>query len=327
MRLRLFFTAISRPSPTLVSALAIALVTAGSGAAEAAKVSVFKIVSIQLINDAVAGFEASIKAKMPDVEFKEYDAQGQPNLFPTIARQIVRNDNPDLIAVIGTPVILATAEAAKQAGSNVPIVFIAMGDPVGAGIAESLEKPGKNATGTTDWIAPEQTLTTVLAAIPGAKKIGNIWDPSNQNGRIFHDALAKAIDARKLELVDVSIGSPGEVFNAAQSLGGRADIILIGPDSAIVQGLPAVGGVALKNKIPLVIMAGEVSTPGVLMNLGVDYGKLGSAAGEKAVQALRGATAGTIPISGPENVVTSVNKDTVAAIGLSLPATLEGAAR
>lgn len=106
--------------------------------ANAAEVAVFKIVSIQLVDDAIKGFETALKSKVPDVTFKEYDAQGQANLFPTIARQIVRDDKPALIAVIGTPVVLATVQAAKQGKSDVPIVFIAMGDPVGAGIADSM---------------------------------------------------------------------------------------------------------------------------------------------------------------------------------------------
>lgn len=168
-------------------------------------------------------------------------------------------------------------------------------------------------------------MSTVLEAVPTAKTIGNIWDPSNQNGKVFHDALATAVAAKGLKMADVSIGSPGEVFTAARSLAGRADVIVIGPDSAIIQGLPAIGGIALKNKIPLIITAGDSTVPGVLMSLGVDYAKLGAQAGDKAADVLGGTKVGDVPITGPKGVTVTLNKKTLADIGLALPADFPGA--
>lgn len=287
------------------------------GTAMAQEIALYKIVDLSLITEALDGFKAAVLAAKPDATFKEYDAQGQANLFPTIARQIVR-DAPDLVAVIGTPVVLATVQQVQHAGSDLPVIFIAMGDPVGAGIAESLDAPGGTATGTTDWVPPEATLATLRAALPELEKIGTIWDPANQNGKVFHDELAGAVESAGLDLVDVSIGSPGEVFMASQSLSGRADVIVIGPDSAIIQGLPAVGSAALKSKTPLIITAGDLETPGVLMSLGVKYSELGSLAGDMAVAVLDGTAPGTIPIIGPKGVTVSINGETKTALGLEI---------
>ena len=285
------------------------------GGTLAQEIALYKIVDLSLITEALDGFKAAVLAARPEATFTEYDAQGQANLFPTIARQIVR-DAPDLVAVIGTPVVLAMVQEVQQAGTDLPVIFVAMGDPVGAGIAESLEAPGGPATGTIDWVPPEATLATMLEALPEVSKIGTIWDPANQNGKVFHDALAGAVEGAGLELVDVSIGSPGEVFMASQSLSGRADVIVIGPDAAIIQGLPAVGSAALRSKTPLIITAGDVETPGVLMSLGVKYGELGSLAGEMAVAVLDGTAPGRIPIVGPEGVTVSINDETRTALGL-----------
>lgn len=288
------------------------------GAATAQEIALYKIVDLGLITDALDGFKEAVTKAKPDATFEEYDAQGQPNLIPTIARQIVR-DGPDLIAVIGTPVVIATVQEAEQAGSDVPIIFIAMGDPVGAGVAASAEAPGGQATGTTDWVSPEATLSTIMEALPDLATVGTIWDPSNQNGKVFHDELAGAVEAKGLSLADVSIGSPGEVFMASQSLSGRADAIVIGPDAAIIQGLPAVGSAAIKSKTPLFITAGDAETPGVLMTLGVDYGELGSIAGEMAVKVLDGTAPGEIPIVGPAGVTVTVNDETRTTLGIDLP--------
>lgn len=315
------------PRSVFVGAIIAAAAVFAAQQAKAADVAVFKLVSIELIEDAVNGFTEVVEGSIDGVSVTVHDAQGQANLFPTIARQIIR-DEPDLVAVIGTPAVLATVQAAEQAGSDVPIIFIAMGDPVGAGIADSLENPGKQSSGTVDWIPPGETLASVLDALPQATRIGTVWDPSNQNGRVFHDALAEAVaEGDDLEFVDVSIASPGEVFVAGRSLAGRVDAIVIGPDSAIIQGLPALGGVALEANIPLIITAGDHTTPGVLMGLGVDYGELGRVAGEIAAEVLNGADVATVPIVGPSGVTVSLNEETLAALGIELANAEDGTAQ
>lgn len=307
------------------TAFAVALASALFGTAhanEAPDIAIYQIVEIDLVSQAVDGFRTALTDAIPGATISLSDAQGQANLFPTIARQVVR-DAPDLIAVIGTPIVIATVEAARRAGSNVPIVFIAMGDPVGAGIAASKAAPGGQATGTTDWIEPADSLDIVLRALPNAKRIGTVWDPSNQNGKVFHDALAEAVAARDLAFVDVSIAAAGEVFLAARSLAGRVDAVLLGPDATVIQGLPAIGGIALEENIPLVVTAGDPQTPGVLMGLGVDYGALGVLAGQIAAKIVAGEDPGEIPIVGMEDFAVTFNEATAVAIGVSLPADLE----
>lgn len=291
---------------------------AAQGSAETPQVVIYQIVEIDLVRDAVDGFRSALTEVVPGAEFTMHDAQGQPNLFPTIARQIIR-DAPDLVAVIGTPIVIATVEAAQQAGSDVPVIFIAMGDPVGAGLAVSKTEPGGQASGTTDWIEPVETLAAVLQALPDATRIGTVWDPSNQNGRVFHDALETAVAERGLDFVDVSIATPGEVFLAGQSLTGRVDAIILGPDANVIQGLPALGGIALDEQIPLFVTAGDPATPGVLMGLGVDYGELGVLAGEIAGQVLAGTDVGTIPIVGMPEFRIVLNEATASALELTLP--------
>ena len=309
-----------RPAIALADLLSGGVLVAAQ-ASETPRVAVYQIVEIDLVSEAVDGFRTALASAVPSASISLSDAQGQANLFPTIARQIVR-DAPDLIAVIGTPIVIATVEAAKRAGSDVPVVFIAMGDPVGAGLAASKEAPGGQATGTTDWIEPAESLEIVLSAVPEATRIGTLWDPSNQNGKVFHDALAEAVGARDLEFVDVSIATAGEVFLAARALSGRVDAIVLGPDAAVIQGLPAIGGIALEEKIPLVVTAGDPQTPGVFMGLGVDYRELGARAGEIAAKILSGTNPGDIPIVGMDRFAISVNEETAAAIELAPPAGL-----
>ena len=92
----------------------------------------------------------------------------------------------------------------------------------------------------------------------------------------------------------------------------------------MIQGIDAIGGVALEDKIPLFLTSGDINTPGVLMTFGVDYGELGAIAGGQAAEILQGTAVGTIPIVGPAGVTTLANEETATEIGVVIPADMMG---
>lgn len=296
---------------------------AGSG--EKPQVALYKMADLELLDVVIEGFKEGMAENgfgEEKVEYKLYSAQNQSNLIPTIARQIV-DSKPDLVFAVGTPAVLAVADQT----SDIPLIFGAMGDPVGAGIAESLEKPGGNTTGTTDWIPPSATLDVVRKILPDIQSIGTIYDPSNQNGQVFRDELAKAAKKAGLDFVDVSIANSGEVNNAVQSLVGRVDAIIIGPDSVVIEGNPAIASVAMKNKIPYFSTVGSPEVPGQFMTLGVDYFTLGKMAGEDAAKVLHGTPPGDLPIRGMDEFLIEVNPKTQQALGIELPPAIAGKAK
>lgn len=295
--------------------------TASTGNGNSKQVAIFQMSDLDLLTLITDNFKKGLEEQGygPDkVTFKTYDAQGQSNLIPTIARQIVES-HPDLIFAVGTPAVIAVAKES----STIPIVFGAMGDPVGSGVAESLEHPGKNATGTTDWIPPSKTLDVVLQILPNAKRIGTIYDPSNQNGQVFHDDLQKAVAQKGLQFVDASIANAGEVQNAARSLSGRVDCIIIGPDAQVVDGNPAIAAVALRGKIPYFSTTGDPEVDGQLMTLGVDYSTLGRMSGEDAAAILGGQKPGDRPVRGMDHFTMEINPTTQQRLGITLPTQLQ----
>jgi putative ABC transport system substrate-binding protein len=103
-------------------------------------------------------------------------------------------------------------------------------------------------------------------------------------------------------------------------------VILIGPDAAVVAGLDAVAAAAVAESVPLYVVGGDVTTPGVLGSIGPDYDELGTAAGLAAVEVLLGADPGTVPFATPDGVELQFNGTTVEQLGLEVPAeTLEEA--
>jgi putative tryptophan/tyrosine transport system substrate-binding protein len=318
--------------PTLVAgaglaALALALAgCSGSAAGESAsgdntyRIGVLQIAQATLLDDITAAFEASVKSGMgPDVnvEFDVKNANGDQSLIASISRDFASSDD-DAFAVLGTPAVIALAGQVTDR----PIFAIAMGDPVGAGVADSLDAPGKNVTGSIDYIDPALLLDDLITMYPQLGTLGTLYDPSNQNMQIWVKALEQATKDEGIALSEATVASSAETAQAARSLVGRADVVLVGPDALVISGMDAVGAAMGGSSIPLFVVGGDLTVPGVLGTLGPDYPALGTAAGEGAVQVLKGASPGTIPFAAPDGLQIGISAQLAATYGLTIPASL-----
>lgn len=282
-------------------------------------VGVFLIESATIITQIEKGFEqgflASTHLKRSQVHFDVKNAQGNETLIETIARQYAQSKDA-MVAVIGTPAVVALAKLTHR----MPIIAVAMGDPVGAGVAKSLSHPGKNVSGSIDYVDPSLLLPKLLQVKPRFSSLGTIYNPSDENSVVWVKALRKACAQHHVRLTTASITSSAQDATAAQSLQGRVQAILIGPDADAIAGLPAIAKAASTAHQALYIVGGSVSTPGVLASLGPNYPALGRQAGHVAGEVDLGKKVGTIPFSKPKGIQWAVNRHTMKALGLTFPA-------
>lgn len=308
--------------PTLGLALAttfaapFAAFQPASAAAEPISVGVLAIAQVALFDDIIAEFEAAVVEGVAptEVTFEEQNANGDQSLIASIARDFAASDH-DAFAVIGTPAVIALA----QQITDRPIFALAMGDPVGAGVAESLEAPGGNVTGSIDFVDPALLLDQVTTIHPDLARLGTVYDPSNQNMQVWVAGLKDALQDTDIELVEATVSGTADIAQASRSLLGRSDVILIGPDAAVVAGLDAVGASAVAESIPLYVVGADITTPGLLGSIGPDYPELGATAGLAAVEVLLGADPGTVPFATPDGVELQFNGVTVDQLGLDVP--------
>lgn len=291
-----------------------------SDAGDGAKVAIFSIASDALLEDLVAGFKEEFLAETglapEEVDWVEENAQGDPGLIQAIARTLADDDSLDMIVALGTPVVMAMAENE----SETPIIAVAMGDPVGAGVAESLDEPGGNVTGSIDYVDPAEILAELGKVEPAPASIGTIYDPSNQNMQVWVGDLEEAVAEAGLELETASIASAADVSAAARSLKGEVDALLIGPDALVITAMPAVSETAVDAGQGIYLVGGDPSTPGVVATLGPDYPELGRSAGAAAAEVYAGADPGSVPFGRPGSVEWSVNATTVDELQLTVPA-------
>ncbi|WP_341719199.1 ABC transporter substrate-binding protein [Micromonospora sp. FIMYZ51] len=281
------------------------------------KVGLFQLSQAELLDEIIDGFKTQLTDELAprEIVFDLKNAQGDHGLVQSIAQQFASSDN-DLFAVAGTPGIIALA----QMETRKPIIGLAMTDPVKAKVAKSLDASQSNVTGSLGFIEPPEILAQLVQITPMPRRIGTIYDPSNEASRIWTESFRQALSSRPdITLVEATIASSGDITAAARSLVGRSDLWIIPPDTTVIAGMPAVGGTAMPAKVPLIITAGDASTAGVLASVGPDYAQLGRLAAGTAARAVRGEDPATIPFVRPTGATWEVNQTTLSALSITLP--------
>lgn len=176
----------------------------GSSGSASYQVGICSYADDASLNQIVDNIESRLKAigQEKGVTFEiSYD---NCNTDSAVLNQIIANfmaDKVDLMIGVATPVAVAMQAATE--GTDIPVVFAAVSDPVGAGLVESLEAPGANITGTSDYLDTDAILDLIFAADPDAKSIALLYD-------LGQDSSAAPIKNAKayLDKRGVSYGHP-----------------------------------------------------------------------------------------------------------------------
>lgn len=250
-----------------------------------------------------------------NVEYDFQNAQGDMNNTQTIANNFV-GDKVDLIFANATP----SAVSALNATKDIPILFTSVTDPIGAGLVESLDKPGDNITGTTDN-HPDGTAKTIhfIVEEAGAKNIGVISNAGEQNSEVQVEQVRSLAEEKGAAVVAASVSTSAEVKQAAESLVGRVDAIYVPTDNTVVSALESVISVANSEMIPLFVGELDSMERGAVAASGFSYHDLGYQTGKMAAEILKGnKKVSDIPVELPGNLKLVVNKKAAEAQGLKV---------
>jgi putative tryptophan/tyrosine transport system substrate-binding protein len=303
---------------TALAALAAAGLAGPALAAGTVTVAVTAIVEHPALDAARDGIKAALaEAGYVDgqnLKFVYESAQGNPATAAQIARKLV-GEAPAVIVPISTP----SAQAVVGATKDIPVVFTAVTDPVGAKLVRDLKHPGGNVTGMSDLSPIAKHLDLVKEILPAAKTLGVIYNPGEANSLTLVDLLRKEAPARGLKILEAPAPKSADVLPAAQSLVGNVDAIYVPTDNTVVTALEAIVKVGRQNRLP--VIAGDTdSVPrGAIAALGFNYGDVGRQTGRIVVRVLKGEQPGEIPVEGVELTELFVNPAAAKAMGVTLP--------
>lgn len=278
-------------------------------------IGVTQIVEHPSLDAAYEGFQKALEDAGLEVEYQFNSASGDSSQTVTIAQKLVGN-GVDLIFANSTP----SAQAAKSATADIPIIFTSVTDAVGAELVASMEAPGGNVTGTVD-LHPDTIANTVtfLKDELGAEKVGTVYNTGEQNSIAQVEQVKQALEAEGIELVEAAVSTSAEVKQATESLLGKVDSLYIITDNTVVSALESVIDVANANKLPLMVGEMDSVARGGLGAYGFEYFDIGYEAGEKAVQILKeGKSPGEIPATYPGNLKLVINKAAAENLGLEV---------
>jgi len=257
-----------------------------------------------------------------NISFVYESAQGNPGTAAQIAQKFV-GENPTVIVPISTP----SAQAVVAATSDIPVVFTAVTDPLGAKLISNLEKPGANVTGMSDLSPIAKHLALIKEVTPNAKRIGVPFNPGEANAVTLVDLLKSEGAKMGYEIVEAPAPKSSDVLAAAQSLVGKSDVIYVPTDNTIVSALEAVIQVGTDNKLP--VFAGDTDSVkrGAIAAIGFNYYDVGRQTGQIVARVLKGEKPGDIAVQGVEITELYVNPGAAAQMGVELSSDLIGKAK
>jgi putative ABC transport system substrate-binding protein len=248
-------------------------------------------------------------------------ADGKFDRLPSLARELLTL-GPDVLFVSTTPGSLA----AKAATASVPIVFVGVADPVGAGIIQTLAKPGGNVTGITNIVAEltGKRLDLLKQVVPNASKVAVLINPDDANAPLQMRNAEAAARALAIELEPVlhirgAIDLEG-VFDAATRTHADAALRMVDPLTNPLSKQTA--ELAIEHRLPVIYPFRISVENGGLISYGTDIADQFRQAATLVHKIFSGAAAADLPVEQPTKFELAVNLKTARALGLTIPETL-----
>ncbi|WP_416186481.1 ABC transporter substrate-binding protein [Herbaspirillum sp. RTI4] len=231
-----------------------------------------------------AGFEIE-----KNLKWDYQSAQGNTGTAAQIARKFVGN-RPDAIVAIGTP----SAQAVVAATKSIPVVFLAITDPVAAQLVNSWQPSHTNVTGVSDVLELPKQINLIKSIVPGAKRVGIVYNPGEANSVAVVTQLKELLGKSGMTLVGAAAPRTIDVGQAAKSLVGRVDVIYANTDNNVVSAFESLAKVCNDAKIPLIASDTSSVKRGAIAALGINYYDLGRQAGKEVARILKGENPGDI---------------------------------
>ena len=300
--------------------LAAAAMISGTAMAAEYKVGIIQFVDDASLNQIEQNIEKELTAKSEEggdtyvFDGYVYNGQADSTTLNQITTQLL-DDGVDVIVPIATPAAQIVQAATED--NQIPVVFSAVSDPVGAGLAESMDAPGANITGTSDALNTNAILDLMFVANPDIKKVGLLYSQSEDSSKKPIEDAKAYLDEKGIEYVEKTGTNNTEVTQAADALiAAGVDAVFTPTDNTVMTAELAIYEKFIDAGIPHYCGADSFALNGAFCGYGVDYAKLGVETADMVIEVLQGADPATTPIKTVDNGIVTVNTETAEALGI-----------
>ncbi|MCQ2523494.1 MAG: ABC transporter substrate-binding protein [Lachnospiraceae bacterium] len=240
------------------------------------------------------------------------------NADANVMSQIIANfiaDKTDLMVGVATPVAMAMQSATEE--NKIPVVFAAVSDPVACGVVDSLEAPGANITGTSDYLDTKAIMNLIFAANPDVKTVGLLYDAGQDSSTTAINDARAFLEAKGIEVVERTGTNVSEVQLAVNELvADKVDAVFTPSDNTIMQAELSIYETLAAAGIPHYTGADSFALNGAFLGYGVDYANLGVETANMICEILvKGSDVSKTAVKTFDNGTATINVETCAAIG------------
>ena len=244
-------------------------------------------------------------------------AEGNDERFPSLIAELIAL-KADVIVTAGTPAALAV----KKATASIPLVMVAVGDPIGTGLVASLGRPGGNATGLTS-IAPElegKRLELLKEVLPKVSRVAVLWNPANAYQIGSEKEVQAAAKVLHILVASLPVRNRAELGNALAAIPREhADAVLVLADRLFLHNRERIADFVITNRLPAMNAYRELVEAGGLISFGPSYAVMHRQAATYVDKILKGAKPADMPVEQPAKFELVINLKSARALGITIP--------
>jgi putative tryptophan/tyrosine transport system substrate-binding protein len=252
-----------------------------------------------------------------NIAFETRYTEGKRDRFPALADELVR---------LKVDVLLASstneALAFKSATRTIPIVFTGSGDPVAAGLVDSLPRPGGNLTGftTIGAVLTGKRLELLKETIPKLSRVAVLWDPRDPNSEQQWKESQLSAQELGLQLHSLEVSSADKFDNAfREATKARCTAVTVTETPLTTSNQKQIANLAVKNRLPAVYARGDFVESGGLMSYGADRAEVFRRVASMIDKILKGTKPADIPVEQPTKFELMINLKTAKTLRLTIP--------
>ncbi|MCR4634186.1 MAG: ABC transporter substrate-binding protein [Erysipelotrichaceae bacterium] len=271
----------------------------------------------QIVNNILAGLKEAGEANDVQIDILYDNANADANVMAQIISNFISKD-VDLMVGIATPVALNMQ--AMTIDDPIPVIFAAVSDPLSCGLVESLEKPGANISGTSDFLNTKNVLQLMIEQDPEIKKVGLLYDasqdasigPIKQAKEFFPQSNITYVEKTGTNVDEIKLAAASLIAEGVQAVFTPTDNTVMTAELSIYEQFLDAGILHYAG-------ADSFALNGAFLGYGVDYAQLGRQTAEMVYEVLSGKTdISDLPVRTFDNGTATINEDVIEALGMDL---------
>lgn len=271
--------------------------------------------TLDLIRDGIID-ELDENGLLDNIDIDFQSAEGDMNVAVTIAQKFV-SENKDIIISITTPL----SQACAAATTEIPLLFSAVTNPIGAGLIEHFGLNSGNIAGISDMTPVVTQLKLLKLLVPDAEKVGIIYNPGEDNSVTITEIAKEGAKQLDMEIIEIIGSTTGDMISSLNSLIDEVDAIYIGSDNTAASCIETIGNVIENNKIPMITANITMARSGGIAGFGFNPYKIGRLTGKQAIELINGTSINEIEskLMDVDALDLFINMDLADELGIEIP--------